>query len=275
MRPLLIIAGKELRDGLRNRWVAAATLLLAGLALGLSFLGGAPTGTGVGASRLAVVVVSLASLTVFLVPLIALLLSYDALIGDIERGTMLLLLTYPVARWQVVWGKLLGQTALVAIATVLGYGAAAVLLGALGEGDAAGWRAFALLTASSVLLGTVFLGIGTLASGIVRERATAAGLAVAVWLLFVLLFDLALLGVLAATEGRGLSPTAFSWLLMLNPADVFRLLNLSAVEDVRTLAGMAGVAGGTLAPPVLVAALLAWAAVPAALAGLVFHRRQL
>ena len=44
MRQILIIAGKEIRDGLRNRWVAAATLLLAGLALSLAFLGSAPVG---------------------------------------------------------------------------------------------------------------------------------------------------------------------------------------------------------------------------------------
>lgn len=273
MAAVLVIAGKELRDGLRNRWVVAATLLLAALALGLSFLGSTPVGSGVGASRLAVVMVSLASLTVFLVPLIALLLSYDALVGEIERGTMLLLLTYPVARWQVVWGKLLGHTALVAVASLLGYGAAAVALTLLGQGDPAGWRAFGLLIVSSILLGAVFLGIGYLASGLVRERATAAGLAVAVWLVFVLLFDLALLGTLAATEGRGVSPTAFSWLLMLNPADVFRLLNLTAVEDVRAVAGMAGVA--QVPPAVLMAVLLAWVVGPVALASLVFQRRQL
>ena len=50
--PSLIIAGKEVRDGLRNRWVLATTLLLAALALTLAFLGSAPTGTvGVGPLR--------------------------------------------------------------------------------------------------------------------------------------------------------------------------------------------------------------------------------
>ena len=41
-------------------------------------------------------VVSLSSLTIFLVPLIALLLSHDAIVGEAERGTLLLLLSYPV-----------------------------------------------------------------------------------------------------------------------------------------------------------------------------------
>ena len=36
MRQVIIIAGKELRDGMRNRWVLATTALLAALALTLA-----------------------------------------------------------------------------------------------------------------------------------------------------------------------------------------------------------------------------------------------
>ncbi len=102
------IAAKEIREGFRNRWVLATTLLLGLLALTLSFLGSAPTGS-TGASALDVIVVSLSSLTIFLLPLIALLLSHDAIVGEAERGTLLLLLGYPVARWQVIVGKFLGH----------------------------------------------------------------------------------------------------------------------------------------------------------------------
>ncbi len=91
MRNILIIASKEIKEGLRNRWVLATTLLLAALSLSLTFLGSAPTGN-VGAGALDVVVVSLSSLTIFLLPLIALLISHDAVVGEMERGTMILLL---------------------------------------------------------------------------------------------------------------------------------------------------------------------------------------
>ena len=128
MHTVLTLAGKEVREGLRNRWVLATTLLLAALALTLALLGSAPTGT-VGASRLDVVTVSLASLTIFLVPLIALLLSHDAIAGEAERGTLLLLLAYPVGRGAVILGKFLGQLAILAFATLCGYGAAALAVG--------------------------------------------------------------------------------------------------------------------------------------------------
>ena len=85
MSPIWIITGKEVRDSLRNRWVLAATLLLAALALSLGFLGSSPTGS-VKADPLTITVVSLSSLSIFLIPLIAMLLAYDAVIGEIERA---------------------------------------------------------------------------------------------------------------------------------------------------------------------------------------------
>ena len=82
----------------------------------------------VGVDRLSVAVVGLSNLTIYLVPLIALLLSYDAIAGEMERGTMLLLLTYPVRRRDVVIGKFVGHTAILAFATVVGFGAAGVAI---------------------------------------------------------------------------------------------------------------------------------------------------
>ena len=79
-----------------------------------------------------VVIVSLSSLTIFLVPLVALLISHDAIVGEMERGTMLLLLSYPVSRRQVLLGKFVGHLAILAFATVLGYGTAALALAATG-----------------------------------------------------------------------------------------------------------------------------------------------
>src|SRR5690242_604073 len=127
MRSVLIIAGKEIRDAMRNRCVVMTTMLLAALALTLAFLGGAPTGL-VKVSPLEVTIVSLSSLTIFLLPLIALLLSYDAIIGEIDQGTMALLLAYPVSRWQVILGKFIGHIAVLAFATILGYGTAGATL---------------------------------------------------------------------------------------------------------------------------------------------------
>ena len=272
MPAVLTLAAKEVREGFRNRWVLATTLLLAALALTLALLGSAPTGT-VGASRLDVVTVSLASLTIFLVPLIALLLSHDAIAGEAERGTLLLLLAYPVSRRSVILGKFAGQLAILAFATSLGYGAAALAVGwNLGL---ASWLAFAAMTGASILLGAVFLALGLLASTLVRQRSTAGGIAIGLWLLFVLLYDMAFLGLLVASGGHSLPPLLIDALLALNPTDAYRLLTLGA-GGAGGLTGIGALAGHTaLTPPILVGVLLAWTAAPLAVAALVFSRKEL
>jgi len=273
MRGVLAIARKELRTSLRNRWVLAATLLLMGLALALAWLGSAPVGE-VKADRLTVTVVSLTSLSVFLIPLIALLISHDAVVGEVARGTMLLMLAYPVERRQVIAGKFLGHLAVIAIAAIVGYGVAGGAVYLAGAGGTAGVPAFAWLIASTVLLGGCFIALGYLASTLVRERATAAGVALGIWLVVVVVYDLALLGVLVGAAGV-ISQQAFSLLLMLNPADAFRMFNLAGSESASMIAGMAG-AAAEAAPTrgVLAAVLLAWAIVPLGLAMAAFRRRD-
>ena len=272
----LTVALQEIRVGLRNRWVLAMTVLLAALALSLALLGNAPTGT-VKAEPLAVVVVSLASLTIFLVPLIALLLSFDAIVGEIDRGTMALLLSYPVARWQVMLGKFIGHAAVIAFATTLGYGAAGV---ALLFGDTAiepeSWRAFAAMIGTSIMLGAAFTALGYLASTVVRDRGTAAGIAVGIWLGFVMLYDMGLLGLLVADQGKTITSGVLNWLLLANPADTYRLFNLTGFKNVSLFAGTAGLAGQVqFGAPALLGVLAAWIAAPLALAAVIFSRKQI
>jgi len=277
MRQVFIIAGKEWRDGLRNRWVLATSALLAALALTLAFLGSAPTGA-VKVGALAVTIVSLSSLTIFLIPLIALLLSYDAIVGEIDRGTMALLLSYPVARWQVVIGKFLGHLAILAFATLIGYGVAGLAVEWAGSDDGSlasgSWSAFAFMIATSALLGGAFVAIGYLISAAVRDRGTAGGIAIGVWLFFVLLYDMALLGGLVVDQGRNVTPAMLNALLLLNPADAYRLLNLTTTSDVGDFAGVAGLsAHAGLSPLTLIGALVAWTAAPLIASVVLFARR--
>jgi Cu-processing system permease protein len=272
---IVIIARKEIQEGLRNRWVIAVTLLLASLALTLSFLGSAPTGN-VGAGRLDIVIVSLASLTIFLVPLIALLLSHDAIVGELERGTLLLLLSYPVARSQIVFGKFLAHILILSFATLLGYGAAGLALVVAGTPTTAeSWTAFGAMIGSSILLGSVFTAIGYLVSATVSQRSTAGGIALGVWLFFVIIYDMGLLGAIVSTKGVGFSPGLLSILLMANPTDAYRLLNLGS-ETAGSVSALSGLAASSkLSPTVLMASLALWVAVPLSLAMLRFSRREL
>ncbi|KQY99400.1 hypothetical protein ASD45_00245 [Pseudolabrys sp. Root1462] len=275
MTAVLTVAAGEIRSALRNRWVLSATLVLAALALSLALLGSAPTGT-VGVAPLDVTVISLTSLTIFLVPLIALLLSHDAIVGESERGTLLLLLSYPLSRWQVITGKFIGHTAVVVIAVTLGYGSAGLMIGWLFGGvDSESITAFAALIGSSIVLGAAFLALGYLVSVCAPQRATAIGVAIAIWLVLVLAYDAALLGILVADTSRSIPAELVQALLVLNPADAFRLFNLAGLGRVGTLSGMAAVSQQAHAGDgLLISMLILWTALPLLVAAVVFRRRE-
>lgn len=275
MNVLWILATKELRDGLRNRWVAATVLLLGGLALVLSMVGTAPVGA-VKASALEAGVISLSSLSVYLLPLIALMLAYDALVGEMERGTMALLLTYPVRRWQVVVGKFIGHSLILAIAILLGYGSAAVVAVVSADFELAGLAAYASMMGSSLLLGMAFVALAYLVSALARERATAAGMAVGLWMLFVVLYDLLLLGVLLLDEQQHIGAELFSALVLISPADVYRVFNLATFGDVAKFTGVSGVGvGAGFSAGLLLSLLAAWVVLPLLMTIQLFQRREL
>ncbi|KGJ09880.1 ABC transporter permease (plasmid) [Paracoccus versutus] len=241
IRRILSTAALEFRIALRNRWVAIATALMVVFALVLAAAGAAPTGD-IGADRLSVVVASLTSLAVYLVPLLALLMSFDAVAGEVERGTLPLLLTYPVARAEVLAGKLVAHMAILALAVGAGYGAAALAAVWSDPASTAGLPALWRLMWSSTLLGATFLGAGYALSSIARRPSGAAGLAVGLWLGLVVLYDLALLALIVADGGGGFTTEVLPVALLANPADAFRLFNLSAAQATAAAAGVGGAA---------------------------------
>ncbi len=274
MRQIWNIARKELSDGLRNRWLLAISLLFAVLAVGIAWLGAAASGQ-LGFTSIPATIASLASLATFLVPLIALLLAYDAIVGEDEAGTLMLLLTYPLGRGQLLLGKFVGHGLILALATLIGFGCAALAIGVLVEDVELGLLAWAFgrFMLSSTLLGWVFLAMAYVLSSKVTEKSSAAGLALGVWFIFVLVFDLALLALLVLSQGK-LNPDLLPWLLLLNPADVYRLINLSGFADSGNSAGVMAL-GADL--PIgglwLWLCLLLWVAVPLLLAYWVIRRR--
>jgi Cu-processing system permease protein len=274
MKTVLVLALGEIREGLRNRWVAASIVLLATLAFALSALGTAPTGT-VDADALSVSVASLSSLSVYLLPLIALMLSFPALVGELERGTLLLLLTYPVARWQVVVGKFVGHLAILMLAVCIGYGVPGIVTALHADSGWVGWQSYAAMMGSSVLLGAAFISLGYLVSASVRERATAAGFAIGVWLVFVVLYDIGLLGLLLADSEQSISPGVFSGLMLANPTDAYRIFNLMGSGGASLVSGLAGLAEQVRMSAALpIAVIVLWVVAPLTAATALFYRRE-
>ncbi|MDO9598050.1 MAG: ABC transporter permease subunit [Azoarcus sp.] len=257
------IAGKEFWDRIRNRWVLAVAIIFTAFALVIAYFGAAQQGA-VGFRSIEVTIASLVSLVIYLIPLIALVLGFDAIVGERERGSLDLLLSMPITRGELLLGKYLGLAAALTFSTVAGFGLVALVLSAQLDVNAL-FHYFGFM-ASSVLLGCAFLSLAVMLSVFAADRTRASGLAIAMWFFFVLVFDLLLLGALVVSGGQW-GGEIFPYLLLLNPADVFRILNIFALEDVRTLYGLATVFPPALAKPWLLGlVMLAWIAAPLAIA---------
>lgn len=266
---IAVLARKEFRDRIRNRWILAVSVILAVFALVITYFGAAQQGA-VGVRSMEVTIASLASLVIYLVPLIALLLGFDAVVGERERGSLDLLLSMPITRLELLLGKFLGLSAALACSMVVGFGAAGILLAF--SAPASAIYAYAGFIVSSVLLGLTFLSLAMAVSVFAADRARASGAAIALWFFFVLVFDLLLLGLLVASGGQT-GAEVFPYLLLLNPADVFRIVNLLGLEDVHTHYGLTTMFPRQLASGlVLGGVMLTWIIAPLALASWRFRQ---
>lgn len=264
-RQVAIVAGQEYRLSVRNRWAFALTGLFALLSVLLTVFGG----SNLGPARVDAIVVSLAQLATYLLPLAALVYGFDSVVGADEDGWLDVVFALPVPRSRVVFGTYLGRAVTLAAATLLGFGlGGAVLVAGAGL---VGWPLFVAFLFGAVGVGLAFLALSVLVSTLAAEKTHALGGVLLAWVWFVFVHDLLALGAVASLR---LPDAVLSAFVLANPADVFRVLVLTGAET--TGGGVAAVFAGTgLSAPVLVVALIAWCLLPVLLAGRLVRRRSI
>ena len=267
---IVIVARKELRDAVRNRWFLLYAGVFAVLAVALSFLSslGASAYGQVGYGRTAAVLVNLVAL---IVPLMALNVGASSIAGERERGTLAYLLAQPLDRGELLLGKFLGLAMALAAALAGGFGVSAAALAiANARGDAG---SFATLVALSMVLALAMLAVGLLVSSFAPRASMAAGIAIALWLAFVLLTDLGLMG---GTLVFKLRAPQILHVALANPLQVFKLAVLARLNPTLDMLGPAGMYAtstyGKALPWVFAGALAAWIVIPLGAASAVLSR---
>ncbi len=272
IRRIFAIARIEATITRRNRWLLMATVIMVLFAVALTLAGSAPTGT-LGVNMLTVSVASMTTLSVYLAPLLALMMAFDSIAGEAERGGLGLLLSYPVSRAEILLGKFIAHLGALAFAMTVGFGTAGCLAAVYGGVDAASLTALVRLILTSILLGAAFLSLGYMVSALAGSATGAAGMCAGLWLVFVVLYDLGLLGAVVFDAGGWFTSTVFPWAMAANPADAFRLWNVAASEGVAMSTGLTGAASGlpAWAAPV---SLLLWPVLALLLARRFFERLE-
>jgi Cu-processing system permease protein len=270
---LLTIARQEIRINARNRWIVLFAGVFGILALAISYLGLVTEGYA-GIQGFERTTASLLSLTLYLIPLLALTITTLSLTAD--RGATELLFSQPVARHQILLGKMLGLFCSIATAMLIGFGAAATLIAI--EAGTDGFVRFAGFLAITLLLVLACLALGALLAIVSRGRAQALGLALLAWFFLVMLYDLVIVGAGFLLKERVANMLVFLSLFG-NPVDAARVGGLISVGGVTSFgaagAGLLKFLGGPGRGEVaLVLTMIGWTIGPIAIACRILRRQD-
>lgn len=164
-----VIARKDVQDAGRSKtiWllVGALSVIAGGYAFVHSFLGGA---------SFPAFLDGLTGITTSLVPLIGVVLGYKSISDERESGSLLLSLSHPHSRKDLVVGKFLGRATVLAAPTVVALSIAGVIgIGRYGTDGAVTYPLFVL---ASVVYGMAFVGFAVgLSAATTSDRWITAG----------------------------------------------------------------------------------------------------
>lgn len=251
----------ELRDVGRSRWLFAYAAFFSVVADALLRFGGADKA-----------LLSLTSVTLFIVPLVALV--FGTVFLDDAREFTELLLAQPVTRRQLYTGLYLGLTLPLAAAFVVG---AAIPFAVHHIGDPTLATSLGVLLAVGVTLTFVFTALAFVVAAFVDDRLRRMGTAIALWLVTAVLYD-GLVLVLAMLLADYPIERAMLGLTLGNPVDLARVLLLLRF-DVSALMGYTGAVfqqffGGALGIAIASTALALWVTLPVALGLRAFRKRD-
>jgi len=257
----LPIVRKELRDAIRNRWVAGYAALLGTLGLAAA-VAGLDTSAGLALQTFGRTTATLTNLCLLLAPIVAILIGAQTIVGEQDRGTLELLLAQPLTRGRLLLAKYGGLLVVLTAATVTGFAPAGIFIAIHTGLPFVGY--YLLFPAIAATLAAAMLGIGILISVSSRSAVQAQGTAVLIWFACVLLYDLLLIGALSLS---GMSVQFIAASLVVNPVDAARVLGVLALEPDLYLLGPAGAylavrLGREGAAAVLLLSLAFWSAVP-------------
>jgi Cu-processing system permease protein len=262
---------KELRDAIRNRWLALYAFAFAGLALALSWT--AMSGLeGYGMAGFSRTAAALINLVLLIVPLMGLTLGAMSLAGERERGSLAYLLAQPVTIAEVMLGKFIGLGVTLAAALAFGFGISGMVIA--WRGSSASGGDYLELVGLTLMLALATLSIGFLISAGSRRGATAIGIALFAWLGLAFISDLGLMETAIVLD---IEINTLFTLSLLNPLQVFNMAAVLSMRGDLEVLGPAGIyavrAYGDGLLPMLLGVLAAWTAVPLALSYVIFRRK--
>lgn len=276
---ILSIAKKEIMDNIRNKWIILVSVMFALLTLVVSYFGSLGSS---GWQNLGNTISGMTQLGAYLISIVAFMLGYATIIGEIERGSMSALLSLSATRFEITVGKFLGLGAVLCLTILAGYGVAGLVI-ALNVANV-NYLEYLAFIGITMIFGLVFLSVALFFSTVFSKRSTALGGAIFLWFLFTIILPIVFVGLLATTidfteitmQTTLVVPDWYHFLNLFNPISVYTALITITIGAVQSSTG-----AGLIPNPswyssgLLLGVFLAWIIVFFALAVWRFQRKDI
>ncbi len=268
---VILIMKKEAGESLSNRWFILYTLCFSALAL-LVLMFSTMGGDIAGFSGFGKTAASIINLVLLFVPLISIITGGVSISQERENGTLPYLLSHPINKNEIFLGKFFGILLAIWFSILIGFGLAGLGISIIGgQGEI---RGYLLVVFLSVLLAASFLSIGFLVSVYSTKASKAIGISVFLWLLFIILGDL---GIMGTTVAMNLDIKQVFGLALLNPAEVYKIASVLVLSPRFEILGPVGIyAMRTFGQQgiffLLFSIMILWILIPIGFAYLVFTR---
>ena len=213
-------------DNFRNYWIISLSIILAILALIASYFGSSEFGFQNFEDTVRIISIPVK----FFIPIISLMLGYAAIVGEIERGSMSSLTTYPVTRLEIIIGKFLGLGSVISTIVIIGFGISGLIIAFNVNNPNIGF--YLLFIFVSILHGLIYLSLALLFSALFKKRSSSMAGVILLWFFFNMIWSFIMFGILIFAGIDIYNPADWYFQIqLLNPSSSSGLIGLEIIND--------------------------------------------
>lgn len=217
---ILTVAQREIKLGFRSSWTYSFLVLLAIFTIAILLLQSS-VATTEGYTDMTGTVLNM---TLYLLPLITLLLGGFSVAVEKEDGQWQLLSTYPISAYAFLWGKWIGLAIVILIMIFFSFGVAGMITYIAGQSIS--FLTFLFFLLFSSVLALIYLSIALLIGSMVKNRWQALVVGITVWFLTIIIWPLLMISTLSQLPSYKLVQPTLQILTILNPAEFVRVFSI-------------------------------------------------
>ncbi len=214
------IARKEIIHNFYNYWFFLSAFIFCFINFLILYFGDIISGD-YSQTDIRSLVLSVIHLQMYLISLFSFILSYDSILSEKETGVLDLILSYRFTFFEIIIGKLVGNSLIFSLSFIFGFIPIMIYLVFFGIKLIVLFKFIFV----SIWLNFVFNSFSLCISSYSKDRTIVIFLSIFIWIFFIFIYDL-LFTLIAIVFHGDISSDLISFLLFLNPIEIFRLISI-------------------------------------------------